>query len=69
MHGTGEGDIRLLGSRHPCVEAQDDVNFIANDVHLVQGVCVCVCVCVCVLVGVCVCLSVCSDGRALRVLL
>jgi len=25
-----EGDIVLLGSRHPCLEAQDGVNFIPN---------------------------------------
>lgn len=30
-----EGDIVLEGSRHPCVEAQDDVNFISNDCRLV----------------------------------
>ncbi len=30
----GEGAIRLVGARHPCVEAQDDVVFIANDATL-----------------------------------
>lgn len=30
-----KGDIVLEGSRHPCVEAQDDVNFISNDCRLV----------------------------------
>jgi len=29
-----EGCIDLKDSRHPCVEAQDNVSFIANDVHL-----------------------------------
>ncbi|OVA06755.1 DNA mismatch repair protein MutS [Macleaya cordata] len=32
-----EGDIILEGSRHPCVEAQDGVNFIPNDCYLVRG--------------------------------
>ncbi|KAL5722268.1 MutS-like protein [Ranunculus cassubicifolius] len=34
---SDEGDIVLEGSRHPCVEAQDGVNFIPNDCFLVRG--------------------------------
>lgn len=33
----GEGDLVFKESRHPCLEAQDDVNFIPNDVELVRG--------------------------------
>ncbi|KAG0466932.1 hypothetical protein HPP92_018512 [Vanilla planifolia] len=34
---SDEGDIILEGCRHPCVEAQDGVNFIPNNCNLVRG--------------------------------
>lgn len=34
---TGEGDVVLSESRHPCLEAQEDVTFIPNDVSMVRG--------------------------------
>eukprot|EP01134_Creolimax_fragrantissima_P000450 CFRG0450T1 len=33
----GSGSIKLTGTRHPCLEMQDDVTFIANDVDLSKG--------------------------------
>lgn len=33
----GKGDIVLTGARHPCLELQDNVSFIANDVSLIRG--------------------------------
>ncbi|KAI8321206.1 DNA mismatch repair protein [Martensiomyces pterosporus] len=31
------GDVRLVAARHPCLEVQDGVSFIANDVAMAQG--------------------------------
>lgn len=36
MRGRGEGGIILKEARHPCMEAQEDVTFIPNDVELVH---------------------------------
>lgn len=37
MHARGTGNVVLVESRHPCLEAQDDVRFIPNDVSLMRG--------------------------------
>ncbi|EXJ94599.1 DNA mismatch repair protein msh-2 [Capronia coronata CBS 617.96] len=34
IHERGSGDTILKEARHPCMEAQDDINFITNDVEL-----------------------------------
>ena len=37
MHPRGQGNTILKEARHPCMEMQDDVSFITNDVSLVRG--------------------------------
>jgi DNA mismatch repair protein MSH2 len=37
MHERHTGNTILKEARHPCMEAQDDVSFIPNDVNLVRG--------------------------------
>ena len=37
MHPRGEGNTILKEARHPCMEMQDDVQFITNDVSLIRG--------------------------------
>ena len=37
MHPRGEGNTILKEARHPCLEMQDDVQFITNDVSLIRG--------------------------------
>ena len=38
FHCSGEGHITLEMARHPCLEVQDDVAFIANDIALERGI-------------------------------
>jgi len=37
MHPRGTGDTILKEARHPCMEMQDDIQFITNDVSLKRG--------------------------------
>ncbi|KAF1963656.1 DNA mismatch repair protein [Byssothecium circinans] len=37
MHPRGTGNTILTEARHPCMEMQDDISFITNDVSLVRG--------------------------------
>ncbi|KAJ7637014.1 muts domain V-domain-containing protein [Roridomyces roridus] len=36
MDQRGTGDLILRDARHPCLEVQDDVNFIPNDIEMVK---------------------------------
>ncbi|KAK5168952.1 MSH2 protein [Saxophila tyrrhenica] len=37
LHPRGTGNTVLKEARHPCMEMQDDISFITNDVSLVRG--------------------------------
>ncbi|KAL9631880.1 MAG: hypothetical protein Q9164_005651 [Protoblastenia rupestris] len=37
LHPRGEGNTILREARHPCMEMQDDIQFITNDVSLIRG--------------------------------
>jgi DNA mismatch repair protein MSH2 len=35
----GTGNLVLKNARHPCLEVQDDISFIPNDVEMIKGIC------------------------------
>lgn len=37
MIPQGTGNLVLRDARHPCLEVQDDVNFISNDIEMIKG--------------------------------
>lgn len=37
MLSPGQGDVVLKAARHPCLEEQPDIQFIANDHEMYKG--------------------------------
>jgi len=37
MLDKGSGSLTLQDARHPCLEVQDEVSFIPNDIEMVKG--------------------------------
>ena len=34
---AGSGNLILRDARHPCLEVQDDISFIPNDIEMIKG--------------------------------
>lgn len=37
MRPVGYGSVIMKGARHPCIEAQNDITYIPNDVEMTRG--------------------------------